>query len=153
MEDDGDIGDGSELKKDELVKKRDFTTPEEQEKLRKYDAEVEEASRLEKERLEREAEEKRIADEKAREEHAKYMQEKYRKKQQLTPQPFKPSRLIDVETDVTIMNMSEDLLLVKETVEQNERMLWDIQEFLFRKDKKKRESLELKKMKRKVKKR
>jgi hypothetical protein len=154
----------------ELVKKIDLSTEEEQEKIQKLEEdenyvfdpavgirkmtqeEIEERER-EREQMEKEAKAEQERKEKADLDYHKIMREINRKKFEANPPPFKPSRLIDVETDVTIMNMSEDLLSVKETVEQNERMLWDIQEFLFRKDKKKRESLELKKMKRKAKKR
>jgi len=69
------------------------------------------------------------------------------------PRQYKPSRLIDVDTDLAIMNMSEVLNSVKDTVEHIETMLWDIQHLLYRKDKKKQDSLRMKQLKRKAKKR
>jgi hypothetical protein len=99
---------------------------------------------------EREAEEKRRQEETTRKEMAEIRGEIYRKKHQ-EPIPFKPSRLVDVDTDLMIMNMNEDLQAVKETVNQIETMLWEIEEDLC-KDDKQRENLKLKKLKRKAKK-
>lgn len=137
-------------KSSDLIKRIDFTTPEALERQKKLDEEIEEANRLAREKAEREAEEERKQQEKEALDYHKIMREINRKKFEANPPPYKPSRLIDVDTDVTVMNMSEDLLSVKETVEQLERMLWEISEFLFKKDKKKRERLELKKLKRKA---
>lgn len=64
---------------------------------------------------------------------------------------YKPSRMVDVDTDVTIMNMDEDLKSVKETVEHIELVVGEIAEFLYRKDRKKSEQFKMKQLKRRVK--
>jgi hypothetical protein len=144
---DGDTGDGNDLKKDELIKKIDYTTPEKIAETERIDRERQEALKREEE-----AERKRVEKEKAEEE--KRLSELAKLLYPVKKQPkieYKPSRLIDVDTDTTIMNMEIVLNLVKETVEHIENMLWDIQDYLFRNDKKKREALRLKRLKRKVK--
>jgi hypothetical protein len=135
--------------KSELVKVIDFTTEEEREKLRKHEKEVEEARERARIKAEQEAEAERKRKEKEALDYRKIMRDINRKKFQDNPPPFKPSRLIDVDSDVAIMNIETVVTSIKETVEHIETMLWDIEEFLFRKDKKKLDSLELKKLKRK----
>lgn len=140
-------------KNDERIKKIDFTTPEEKEKLRKYDAEVEEERRKEQERVAREAEEERKRQEKDELDYHKIKREINRKKFEDNPPPFKPSRMIDIESDVAIMNIETMVTSIKENVEFLENKLWEIEDYLCRHDKEKRESLKLEKMKRKEKKR
>jgi hypothetical protein len=105
-------------------------------------------------RLTRQAEEQRRRREQEVEEHRKILQEINRKKfQPESPSCFKPSRMIDIDSDVAIMNIETMVTSIKESVEFLENKLWEIEDYLYRHDKKKRESLKLKKLKRKAKKR
>ena len=67
-----------------------------------------------------------------------------------TSRGYKPSRMLDIESDVAIMNTETMVTSIKESVEFIESKLWEIEDYLYRHDKKKRESLKLKKMKRKA---
>jgi hypothetical protein len=153
--------------KSELVKKIDFTTPEALAEQKKLDGEIEEANRLAREKAELEAEKERKRQEKEAVDYRKIMQNINRKKFEDNPPPFplsgyhdgdtpkgyKPSRMIDVESDVAIMNIEMMVTSIKESVDFIENKLWEIEDYLYRHDKKKRESLKLKKMKRQAKKR
>ena len=127
------------------LKTIDFTTKEEQEKLRKQDEQVEEARRLARIKEEKKDEEKRLAEEKSCEEYQKFMQQKYKKKQEQLP--FKPSRLIDVDSDLAIMNIETMVTSIKESVEFLEKKLWEIEDALCKDDKKRREALKIRKKK------
>jgi hypothetical protein len=138
----------SVAKKDRpILVKTDFTTPEKIAERKALDREVEEAQRIEQERLYREADEKRKKDEETRKENLKIL---YGQKKPQPPEMFKPSRLISVDTDMTVMSMDETLASVKETVEHVEKQLDELSDFVYRQDKKKHASFEMKKLKRKV---
>jgi hypothetical protein len=136
-----------------LVRTIDFTTEEEQEKLRKQEEKREQARKLEREKTEREAEEERKRKELEAEEQRKIMREINRKKFQNNPPPYKPSRMLSVDSDLIIANLEQDMGVLKENVSHLETMLYEIQDYLYRDDNKKRENLKLKKLKRKAKKR
>jgi hypothetical protein len=136
-----------------LVKTIDFTTKEELAKLEQEEQKREEARELARIKAEQEAEEKRKQEELQAEENRKIMRDINRKKFQDNPPPFKPSRLIDVDSDVAIMNIETMVTAIKESIEFLENKVWEIEDYIFRHDKKKRESLKLMKLKRKAKKR
>jgi hypothetical protein len=66
---------------------------------------------------------------------------------------YKPSRMVDVDTDIEIMNMSEVLNSVKDAVGHIENVVVEIADFLYRKDRKKSDRFKMKQLKRKAKKR
>jgi hypothetical protein len=134
------------LKKDVFVKKIDLTTPEHQAEIERMENERREALRRQEEAERKRLEEEKASNTQVRRELARVKYPRNQPKLEYTP-----SRLVDVDTDVEIMNMSEELKSVKETVEGIESILWDIADYLFRKDKKKREALRLKRYKRSAK--
>lgn len=135
--------DGHSPKGENLVTVIDYTTPEKQKEMEEIIREREEAE--EKLRIEKEAKRKKEAEEEEKNRRDAY-RALYRK-----PKPkaltYTPSRLVDVDTDMTIMNMDEELKLVKETVEHMETQLGEIADFLYRNDKKRLESHKMKKLK------
>ena len=136
--------------KKSLVKTIDFTTPEALAELEKTDAEIKEARRLAEIKMAKEAEEKRKQEAFRDEELRKIMRDVNRKKFENNPPPFKPSRMIDIDSDVAIMNIETMVTAIKGSVDFLENKLWEIEDYLYRNDKKKRENLKLQKMKRNV---
>jgi hypothetical protein len=145
--------------KKENVVKIDYCTPENMKKMEEEEKRAEEnrkrilAERVEQKKREEEEERKRKA------EDAKILFRKPKPKEPL----YKPSRLIDIDTDLAIANMEEDLKSVRETVEYVATKLGEIEEYIYRKDnpsrglvsketKKKLQSVKIKRLKRKVKK-
>lgn len=109
------------------VVKTDYSTPEKRKEMDELDRKREEE--WERQRKE-EAERRRLQEEaasKQRVEDWKILHRKPKPKEM----PYKPSRLLNVDSDLAIQNMEEDLKSVKETVEHTEKVVGEIAEFLY----------------------
>jgi len=130
------------------VKKIDYTQGELKAETERTAKEIEESRERQRLAEQKRKEEEMKAQEKQRIETYKALHGKKKAK----PVPYKPSRLIDVDSDLAIMNMEEVLNSVKETVEHIELVVGEIAEFLYRKDRKRADRFKMKQLKRKAKK-
>jgi len=133
---------------DSRIVKKDYTQGTLKEETDRLEAEIK-RDREEAEKARIEAERKRLEEEE--QERKRLNRILYRKPKPKT-ELYTPSRLLDVRSDVSIMNIEENVKSVKEFVVDIDRTLVEVAEYIFRKDEKKLLSFRNKRMRKRMRK-